>query len=396
MLTKGLLSVIPGLLALPLTILSCDRPSFPAEPTIRPLASAAGGSEGEPLAVQPSSRPICNIAPADGHAAIIAAIDACPNGSTVLFPPHESYTITDRIEVKSRHDLVIDGNGSTFTNTRAPTPPTGVQKPNWWLENNTDLVVRNMTVRGAFDASISRPGTPPVWQNIQWEHGFTVVGGVGIWIQDVAVTNVWGEFVCTQPLNGIEGSGGEPRNVHIERLTGSGAARNGVAFVGCIDCWLEHSTLSNVFLMGIDLEPDVPNEFVRRIHIRNVAVNGVFGAPVAIPFKFSPGDIADIEIRGLTMSQSSDICYAAVQIGYPEQQENTTILHGIVIEDNQFKSKYHGVILKDVGSGSVRNNHIENTAVEQSLALCGPPAPEAVRLASSPDVLVSGNTPMAY
>jgi hypothetical protein len=328
----------------------------------------------------------------DGDAAITAAIGSCPDGSTVIFPHNASYTIADRIEVKNRTDLIIDGNGSTFTNRRPPAIPNGVHKPNWWLETNTDLVIKNMTVIGAFDASIPRPGAPPIWHNMQWEHGFTVVGGNGIWIQDVVVNNVWGEFVCTQPVAGLEGRGGEPRNVHIERLTGSGAGRNGVAFVGCVSCWLENSTLANLFFFGVDLEPDVPNELVQDIHIRNVAINGVYGSPIVIPFKFVPGQIANIELRGLTMAQPSDICYGAVQIGYPEQQTNTTIIDGVVIEDSQLKSRYHGLVLKDIGSGSIRNNTI--TAVGADL--CGPPARISVNLINSPTVVVSGNTTVGY
>lgn len=385
------LPIVSVSLFLPLALAFSDRPGSPAEPTPTALSAPPVPTARRPPVPAPDTRPVCSISPVDNQDSITAAIASCPNGSTVLFPPQQSYHQTDRIEVIGRNNLVIDGNGSTFTNTRPPKGPKGVHKPNWWLESNTNLVIKNMTVVGAFDASITRPGSPPVWNNIQWEHGFNVLGGDGIWITDVTVNNVWGEFVCVQPVEGQEGKGGEPRNVHIERLTGSGAARNGVAFTGCIDCWLEASTLTHVFLAGVDLESNVPNELLHNIHILDVHFNGVYSSAVFLAYKFVPGQIRSIEVRGITMSDAADSCYPAVSVGHPNQPENTTVVYDVVIEDSDLKARHHGVVLKDIGSGSVANNTI--TAIGPT-AYCSPRV--AVDLINSSSVAVSRNNVVGY
>jgi hypothetical protein len=192
-------------------------------------------------------------------------------------------------------------------------------------------------------------------------------------------------------VEGQEGKGGEPRNVHIERLTGSGAARNGVAFTGCIDCWLVASTLSHVFLAGVDLESNVPNELLHNIHILDVHFNGVYSSAVFLAYKFVPGQIANIEVRGIRMSDAADSCYPAVSFGHPNEPENTTIVHGVIIEDSDLKSRHHGVVVKDIGSGRISNNRI--TAIGPK-SYCSPRV--AVARINSSRVAVSGNNVVGY
>jgi hypothetical protein len=339
-----------------------------------------------PAAPPPSpSSPLCNITPSDGQVAIGAAIQGCANGSTVIFPANQTYHQTDKIVVEGRSDLVIDGNGSTFIKTSVSVA--GAARPNWHLAANTNLLVKNMVIQGSFVP----PATRAAFSGNQFEHGFNIAGGSGITIQDVKITRVFGDFVTVAP----NGDALQPvaRNVRIERLEGRYAARQCVAPIGVVGFWLTDSKLSDCFQTGVDIEPDVAGELVQDVHILRNTITGTYFTAIQAPVKGAPGDVKNIEIRGNMITRAPDTCFPAVLITYPQNNVgNTTMLSGIVIEDNDLKTLSNGVVMQDVASGSVRNNRIENTAGN----LCAPPTPKAVKLINSPNVLVSGNTMVGY
>src|SRR4051812_2963524 len=166
-----------SLLCLSFTVGACDRPVTPAEPTlIMATDLQAPGS-------------VCSISPADGQAAISAAIRGCPNGSTVLFPLNQAYHQTDKIVVQGRRNLVIDGNGSSFIKTSPARD--GVWAPQWHLTGDTNLVLTNMSVRGAYVPTSPRGIIP----GNQFEPGIRISGSDSITIRDLNVSNVFGEFV---------------------------------------------------------------------------------------------------------------------------------------------------------------------------------------------------------
>jgi hypothetical protein len=376
------LALVFGLSFLPLTIAYCDGPGSPAEHT--PLAMAAAPQHLS-VVMSPEDRTICSVSPADNQDAIKAAIESCPNGSTVLFPAGQTYHQTDKIVVQGRSDLIIDGNGSSFLKTSPAID--GALKPNWQLENDTALVVRNMTVVGAFIPQATRS---PTGGN-QFEHGFFIHGGDRITIRDVVVSRVFGDAVTLASYGGA--SGVVPTNVRVERLTSEHTARMGIAITAGVGVWISDATMTNCHWSCVDVETNADGEAARDIHVLNLAVNGVWGAAVAVPGKHLPGDVGNIEIRGITMSDAPDTCFPAIQITYPPNNGgNTTLLEGIVIEDNYLKSINAGVEMTDVNSGSVRNNTI--TALGP--LLCGPPARLAVKRVNSLGVVESGNTTAGY
>jgi hypothetical protein len=395
------LPIIAASLCLSFTIVSCDllpySPLEPSPPTAPPSAPPPEPPPEPPTEPPPEppteppppppapSRPICAIAPADGQDAITAAIGSCPSGSTVTFPLNATYHITDKIVVAGRSDLVIDGNGSTFIKT-SPSED-GAGRPNWHLLENTGLTLRNMVIRGSFVPSGNRQIIP----GNQFEHGVNVAGGSGITIQDVEIYNVFGDFVTAQTSG--DASAPVARNVRVERFVGEHAARQGVSAIGVIGFWLTDSQLTDSWQTGIDMEIDAPGQKLRDIHILRNTITGTNFSPITVPMKGNPGDVGDIEIRGNIVTKPADTCFPSVLITYPPNNiGNSTMLSGIVIEDNQLMTLHNGVSISDVASGSVRNNRIENTAG----GLCAPPAPMPVSLSNSPNVLVSGNTAVGY
>jgi len=313
-----------------------------------------------------------------GHAAIALLIAACPNGSTVRFPEGQSYAQADTIEVRDRSDLVIDGNGSTFTSS---VPNDQTPRPNWRLLRADRVVLQNMTIIGNFKAEGPR-GIQP--QN-QFNAGVAVEGGNGVTVRDVVVNDVWGDMVVTLPSDLSQGGGalsGEvPTDIHVERLKGRRAARMCVAFTAAKGAWLEDSVLEDCWYSGIDLEIDVAGQPLHDIHILRNTLSGFFISAIAIPFYGNAGDIDDIEIRGNRTLTAQDACWPVLQTKDTRNgRDGGKTATRIVVEDNRFKTITDGILIRDVLSGSVRNNHIERTTANSG---CGEPSVQAIVLEDS-------------
>lgn len=177
----------------------------------------------------------CDINPANNTLAIEAAITGCADGTTIRFPQNASYVLNDTIFVKDRHDLVIDGRGSTFTITTD-----GLTKPsiarlrpdmgnaydcsknggNWMLLRGTNITLKNMKAVGSFPPGlngeardITKENRPEYLQehknvctsnpNIAWIRytesmsNFGIYGTNGATLQDLSGFAPWGDTVTT-------------------------------------------------------------------------------------------------------------------------------------------------------------------------------------------------------
>ncbi|HWI03914.1 MAG TPA: hypothetical protein VNT52_08840, partial [Acidimicrobiales bacterium] len=141
----------------------------------------------------PAARPTCEIDPGiDGEVAITAAIEGCRDGSTVLFPQGRRYTQANRILVKDRRDLVIDGNGSTFTTTFVG--KTNTINGNWLILRGYDITLKNMHSVGTFDytgeRSLGRISPDPDFSEANPNYGLYGVDTVHL--IDVTAYGPWG------------------------------------------------------------------------------------------------------------------------------------------------------------------------------------------------------------
>ncbi len=316
-----------------------------------------------------SSGEVCAIAPRRGAPAIAAAIRGCPDGSIVRFPPNKRYAQADTIEVKDRADLVIDGNGSTFTSS---VPNDQQRRPNWRLLRDDRVVIKRMTVVGNFKSA----GPRRVQPDNQLNAGVSIDGGTSVTVRDLAVNDVWGDMVVTLPSGYAENTGalsGEvPTDVHVERLRGRRAARMCVAFTAAKGAWLEDSTLEDCWYGGIDLEVDVLGQPMHDVHILRNKLSGFFIAAIMIPYYGQAGDVADIEIRDNETLTVQDACWPVLQTkDTRDGRDGGETAANIIIENNRFKTITSGMLIRDVLSGSVAGNDIEMVTPRPE---CGTPA----------------------
>lgn len=364
---------------------------------MEPVDKAAGppivGVGDPPVeAEQPTPGAVfCDVAPADGHAAITAAIAGCADGTTVRFPTGRTYHQTHAIVVEGRRNLVIDGNGSTFISSAPNESGASIYqaRPNWQIVEGVEVTLRNLTVRGNLPA-----GARGILAGNQYNAGIMIYGGDGIRIADVSVFSVFGEFVVSNPSGFFHGKGAlegqVPRNVQIDRLSGASAARQCVAVTAARGFHLRDSTLRDCYQNGVDIEPDVAGEPVHDVHIVGNTISGFRFAGVAVPTAYASGDVDRVEIAGNTIS-ASDTCYPAVLLG--GVQANRNPLFEIVVADNRLDTLFEGVKATRVASGHFARNRI---TIRASPNLCGPPAGVPVRLIESPNVSVESNTAVGY
>ena len=342
----------------------------------------------------PADTTVCSISPANGHAAIAAAIEGCPNGATVRFPAGQSYTQADSIVVQGRSDLTIDGNGSTFRST-APND-TSTSTPNWRIDSGANVILQGMRIVGNFT-----PAGRGIKSGNQFNHGVLIRGGNGVTVRDATIRNVWGDGVTTARSGWVPGNstaGVAPRSTRLQRLTVASAARMCVAFTEQEGGWLEDSTLSDCHYAGVDLETDVGGQVMRDVHILRNKISGyyIMGIGVAgpVPGMGTPaaGDLDRIEVRGNTVGEG-DTCWSPVL--FSDSDVSRGPISNVIVAENDLTTQGDGVRVFDVVGGSVTGNRITTT---KGLFWCGTAASPStsVRVGRSSGVNVSGNTSLGY
>lgn len=318
----------------------------------------------------------CTVSPADSAAAIEAAISSCPDGSTVEFPRRAVYHQTSTIDVKNRRNLTIDGRSSRFVSS---IPNTAEPQPNFRVTGGHNVTFRDLHVEGNFRLaerrSLSRVTALAV---NQFNAGFVIHGGNGITLEDIRVTNTFGDLILLVPLRwtptDARADSGVPRNVRVVRLRGDRAARHCVAITAAEGFLLADSLLGDCWYGGVDIEPDIPGESVRAVHLVNNSFDGFNVFAIALPKSVS--DISGVEIRGNKTLTAGDTCFATLVLG---SEESAQRLSNLVVEGNIIRANGTGISLTAIEGGAVRNNRIEKVAPD---SLCSPPIPQGIILSN--------------
>ncbi len=326
---------------------------------------ACGGTERN--IVRPN---LCNIAPADGEAAIMAAIADCPDNSIVRFPPGGTYHQASRILIKDRNNLTIDGNGSSFITSSTSTSVNG----NWVVLRGTNIILQNMTSAGTF--TLEPPyslGKYP--EGIGWESNsaYAFYGTNGGGVRDAVARNVWGDGVITG-FDGIldatvpEADWQVARNLVIERIVVDNASRVCLAPTQTINNVFRDSTFRNCWTWGVDAEADAEANgnlhnalTINGLELINNTFEGYNYGAITVPVG---GDadtvVGNIKIQGnrLLTGPTQGPCQSSILIGVAQYSNR---IENVVVEDNEIVAMSMAIEFNHVDGGIIRNNRFRYT-----------------------------------
>lgn len=197
-------------------------------------------------------------------------ITSVPDGSTIRFPAGAKYRIDYTLWIKDRKNLTIDGNGALFFTT-IPGPYGYVSgwvldrrnrtRYHWAINNSSGIKIRNVKVRGANPyAGLADLAYYPQFEA---QHGFSVGSSSDVLIENVTVTDVWGDFVY------LGGGSGFTRNVVIRNNHFERNGRQGIGITAAENVLIEKNYIGQTRRATIDLEPNSKHGGAKRITIRN-------------------------------------------------------------------------------------------------------------------------------
>lgn len=335
----------------------------------------------------------CHIDPPDGEVAIAAAIARCANGSVVRFPPGRRYHQSNRILIQDRRDLVIDGNGSTFTTDRVGKGPVN---GNWVVLRGFNITLKNMTSVGTFtysgERSLARISPDPSFSEANSNYGLYGVDTVHL--TDVKAYGPWGDGVTTGPDEYIDGSNPEySRNVFIKRMQVEKTARMCWGPTSGMNVWIEDSSCKDAWYGGLDAEIDNPNQPLQGVHVLRNTFDGFNQLGIFIPVAAANVPTRDIEIRGNKFLTPPDQkCSAPIHVGgYPDS--NPAMFRDVIISGNYLEHYGSGIVQDHVDGGSIEGNTLAPLSFQGLTpeGLCGAGFHDPIRVTNSVNVAVGRN-----
>ena len=327
------------------------------------------------------------------EAALSAFINRVPDGSTVKFPAGACYAQKGRIEVRDKRNLTIDGNGASF---KSSAPNSGLKiNPNWLILRGRGVRLKNMKIAGNFRLTGKRSqqrvneATDGGVGN-QFNMGVGIYGGDGNYVTDTTIENVFGDGVTVAVAHYVEGSAADPldnpRNVHIERVKVTSAARHCFSPSQAVGFWLEDSEANDCWYGGFDAELDNVDQKLQDIHILRNTFDGFNMFGIVVPVAGNGTNTKDIEIRdNRFLTRPDNSCNTIIEVGiYPT---NPATFRNVVVAGNSMKTHGIGVSFDHVKGGRIEANRIDY----EEKGCAHPAVPPPVRVTNSSDVAMQDN-----
>ena len=199
---------------------------------------------------------------ADDTKALQAFLNRVPNNRVIQFRRDGRYRIEGTLFLRNRHHLTIDGEGSlVFATTRA-----GRNRAQWWITDGSQIVFRNLAVKGANPhGGVGEDAYVPKLAN---QAGFHFEGVDGAELDHVRVTDVYGDFAYL----GRDEHKVPSRNVWIHNSTFLRNGRQGIAVTAATNVIVEDNHFDDTRRSTIDLEPNAHSWHVTNVFVLNNTV----------------------------------------------------------------------------------------------------------------------------
>ena len=198
----------------------------------------------------------------DVTAALQSFIDKVPNGRIIRFQRLGRYRVDGTLFVSHRDHLLFDGEGAmVFAGTRG-----GPARAQWWIKDGSRIVFRDLWVRGANPKGGTSEGA--YVRKLETQHGFRFEGVNGAELDDVHVSDVYGDFVYI----GRDKHRVASQNIWIHDSTFNRNGRQGIAVTAATNVVIEHNHFAKTRRSTIDLEPNARSWHVSNVFVLNNTV----------------------------------------------------------------------------------------------------------------------------
>jgi len=324
----------------------------------------------------------------DDTKALQQFIDNVSNGRTVKFHRNGRYRVEGTLKVGNRRNLTFDGQNATIFATKRGAR----DRVQWWVKRGSNIVFRNIKVRGAHPNGGTSEGA--YVRKLETQHGFKLEGVSGVELDHVEVTDVYGDFVyITRDLARKNPS----QNVWIHDSTFRRNGRQGIAIVAATNVIIEHNRIDHTRRSTVDLEPNAPDWKISNVFILD---NSVGKGRLLFVASHGQGPVDNVVIEGNQL-QGHDLTIDAMA---PSKQRrsnwviknnvsDTTTHHrpmrffgidGLLVSNNtqRVSNKEPGVVLTDDCGTRVAGNEFGAGGVSQS----GPHCAAALAVPKVPDI----------
>lgn len=294
-----------------------------------------------------------------------------PDGATISFAADACHRIDDTVEVVEKQGLTFDGNNASF---KALEEGDGGRK-HWEFTLGGDFTIRHLTVVGA------NPNGGPDGYVAEFasQHGFNFQGVSGVDIVDIAVTDVYGDFLRFGKNTGEDNRETTDVTVVGSRFERSG--RQGVSFAAASDVVIQGNTFDGVGRSVFDIEPNSSGGGAQRVRLadNDLSAWGNLVLPVG-----GKGEVLDIELVGNRLHGKQldvlvkDIRDEKKDDGGGVRRKNISIIGNV----SDTPSRQTAVNLSSVDGAIVRDN------VQPFVPSVGA---VALRITQSCDVTIEGN-----
>lgn len=206
------------------------------------------------------------------------------DGSVISLKPQGRYRMDQTLVLNGRHNLTVTGNGALFFAVSAGDN----RGSNVLIENSSAIVVNNLVVRGANPhAGLVDAAYVPAYEH---QHGFELLSVSGVFLLNVTVTDVYGDFVYISKLPNSGWSNGVA-------VIGSHLARNGrqgISVTAGRNIFIAQNTITDVRATTFDLEP-APQDGVDSVNLSDNVIGSARALFVAAD---GHGPVNNITVSG--------------------------------------------------------------------------------------------------
>ncbi len=300
-----------------------------------------------------------------------AWINGIPDDSYLSLGSKACYRVDGTITMQNRHHLQLNGNDAVLK----PATTGDLKRIGVAILGGSDIKVVHLTVWGANPTAGARPDA--YHPSLVGQHGFKVGGATDVVLDHVSAFDVYGDFVY------VGGFDGKPSSqVMVSTSTFARSGRQGITIVDADHVTIQENVISGVAMTMFDIEPNLPTQEARSIHI----IGNVTGSARAFWFanEGAHADVGDIEISGNRMKVATGGLIFVYASSGPYRST-------YVITDNQFIANYK--VADQHSKGALFFTHAQNVTITGNHVTFpkGHDMP-AIELRDSRHVTVRGNT----